>query len=171
VNTRSSRPKAALWLRLAWALGLLAAITLLVYGTVASSPVRSNQERVQIIAATVKCPVCAGQSAAVSDAPAARVIRVEIGRQVQIGQSDEQIRAFLAARYGDSIILTPPATGVDGLVWVIPVVGVALGIVLIALAFSRWRREAELEVPTDADRAIVDRVRTVEHDATLGEAP
>lgn len=168
---RSHRRKAAPLLRLAWALGVLAAITLLGYGTLASSPVRSNQERVQIIAATVKCPVCAGQSAAVSDAPAARVIRVEIGRQVQIGQTDEQIRSFLAARYGDSIILTPPATGVDGLVWVIPVVGVALGAVLIALAFSRWRREAELEVPTDADRSLVGNVRTREHDVTGGRTP
>ena len=144
---------------LSWMLATLAMVTLLVFGTVSSRPASTNQERVQEIAATVKCPICSGQSAQGSDAPSAQLIRVEIAKQVQLGRSDEQVRAFVAARFGDSIVLTPPASGVAGLVWVIPVVGVALATVLLGLAFAKWRRDADVAMASDDDRVVVERAR------------
>ena len=143
-----------------WLLAALAVVTLLAFGSVSKRSASTNQERVQQIAATVKCPICRGQSAQGSDAPSAQLVRVEIAKQVQLGRTDEEVRSYLAQRFGDQIVLTPPASGVAGLVWIIPVVGVTLAVVLLSLAFARWRQEAVVNVPSAADRALVDRART-----------
>jgi cytochrome c-type biogenesis protein CcmH len=102
---------------------------------------RTDAERVQSIARSVRCPTCRGQSVADSDAPAAANVRKDIERRVADGQSDDEIRGALADRFGDSILLTPPSRGVAGLVWVLPVLGTVIAFVGVALAFRRWRRE------------------------------
>jgi cytochrome c-type biogenesis protein CcmH len=101
----------------------------------------TDAERAQRIAETVRCPTCRGQSVASSDAPAAANVRNDIQRRVEEGQSDDEIRAALADRFGDSILLNPPRSGVAGLVWVLPVAGTVIAVGGLALAFRRWRRE------------------------------
>ena len=61
-------------------------------------------------------------------------------------------------RYGESILLKPPSSGLGLLVWVLPVVAVALAIVGLGFAFVRWRREPRLQA-TDADEALVQGAR------------
>jgi cytochrome c-type biogenesis protein CcmH len=112
-------------------------------------------QRVSHVANQVRCPTCRELSAAESDAKAAVAIRAEIRRRVVAGQSDAQIRAFLASRYGRDILLRPPASGVAGLVWVLPVVAVICGFVFLAAAFRRWKDRVPMHA-TDADRAIVE---------------
>ena len=50
-----------------------------------------------------------------------------------------EIRAALAARYGDDIVLTPDPSGVTGLVWVLPVAVLVGGAGFLWIAFRRWR--------------------------------
>lgn len=101
----------------------------------------TESERIQHIAESVRCPTCRGQSVADSDAPAAANVRTEIERRVVEGESDDEIRDALVARFGDSIRLNPPRSGVAGLVWVLPVAGVAFAAAGLVFAFRRWRRE------------------------------
>jgi cytochrome c-type biogenesis protein CcmH len=115
----------------------------------------TGDERVRDIAATMKCPVCAGQSVAESDVEAARAIREEIGRRVEDGQSDDEIRDAIAASYGERIQLTPSGRGFEGLVWVLPVVALVLALAGVTAAFARWRGQAVVAA-SDADRALVD---------------
>jgi cytochrome c-type biogenesis protein CcmH len=112
-------------------------------------------QRVNHVASQVRCPTCRELSAAESDAKAAAAIRIEIRRRVVLGQSDGEIRAFLASRYGRDILLKPPASGVAGLVWVLPVVALICGAVFLGVMFRRWKDRPALH-PTDADRALVD---------------
>ncbi|MHB8465291.1 MAG: cytochrome c-type biogenesis protein [Acidimicrobiales bacterium] len=114
----------------------------------------SIDERVRTVAAGIRCPTCSGQSAAVSDAPASQAIRAEIARRFEAGQTAQQIQAFLVSRYGPSILLRPPASGVAGLVWVIPVAAGICAVFGLAVAFRRWRIRPGAPV-SDADRAIV----------------
>ncbi|MEN3271474.1 MAG: cytochrome c-type biosis protein CcmH [Actinomycetota bacterium] len=123
-----------------WILLVVVVIGALVVGT-RPSGTNTNAERVQSIAKSVRCPTCRGQSVADSDAPAAANVRKDIERRVADGQSDDDIRSALAARFGDGILLTPPRSGVAGLVWVLPVVAVAAAAGGLTLAFRRWRRE------------------------------
>lgn len=102
---------------------------------------RSDEQRVESISASVRCPTCRGQSVADSDAIAAQNVRREIARRVGEGESDDEIRAALVARFGDSILLTPPRSGVAGLVWVLPVAGLVAAGAGLGFAFRRWKRE------------------------------
>jgi cytochrome c-type biogenesis protein CcmH len=116
------------------------------------------------IAGEVRCPTCEGQSAELSDAPAAAAVRQFILTQVQAGQGRGLIEQELRDRYGTDILLRPPASGVAGLVWVLPVVAFVLAIGGLAVAFRRWRHSGV--AVTDADRELV--ARAIPH---VGEPP
>ena len=126
--------------RLSWAGVLLVAAGALVFGTVDDGSARATEDRVQQIAATIRCPQCRSQSAADSDASTAQAVRAEIAERVEAGETADEIRAYFASRYGDQILLTPPADGVGSLVWVLPVVATVAGAAGLGYAFVRWRR-------------------------------
>jgi len=103
---------------------------------VATDPI----DRAHAVAETIKCPTCRGQSVAQSDAPASAAIRTEITRRIDAGESNDAIRNYFAAQYGEDILLRPAASGFGGLVWVVPVAVVAAAALALAFAFRRWRR-------------------------------
>ena len=109
---------------------------------------KTEAQRVQAIAESVACPACSGQSVASSDAPAAANLRNDIERRVAAGESDDEIRAAYAERFGDEILLNPPRSGAGAVVWVLPVVAVAAAGAGLVVAFRRWRPG-----PTRAGRA------------------
>jgi cytochrome c-type biogenesis protein CcmH len=84
-------------------------------------------------------------------------VRNLIRQDLAQGQSKAQIESYLVGRYGPDIILKPPARGVAGLVWLLPIaVGLGgLGGALFALRRWRGRGGAEERGPDDADRALV----------------
>jgi cytochrome c-type biogenesis protein CcmH len=140
---------------------LMAAIVAgaLTIGVTRAGGPRSNEERVEAIAKTIKCPVCRSESVFDSKADASQNIRDEIARQVAAGRSDDQIRAFINDRFQDQgLLLVPPTSGVDSLVWVLPVVALVLAAGGLVVAFRRWRLAPDT-VPTDDDRALVDAAR------------
>lgn len=141
--------------RWGWFLVVALVVVALVRAGVDGAGPRTESERVRDIAASMKCPVCAGQSVAESDVEAARAIREEISRRVDDGQADDEIRDAIAASYGDRIQLIPSRSGFEGLVWILPVVALVLGLAGVATAFARWRRTAVVSA-TDADRALVE---------------
>ena len=154
----TSRPRPAkrrgTWL--SWGVMALVLFAALAVGALRDGPAQTNADRARDLGDTIKCPTCRSQSVADSDAPIAGEIRAEIARRIEGGQSDEEIRGFLVGRYGEEILLTPAASGVSALVWVLPVVGVVAAGAGLVVAFRRWRREEAPEA-SDADREIVAR--------------
>ena len=145
---------------LSWLLVGVSLATMLAFGVVDGRDDRTNAERAHDIGATIACPQCVGQSVVESDVAIAREIRAEIGRLVVAGHSDDDIRARFAEQYGDWVILTPSTSGVSGLVWVIPVVGLVVGVGLLAVTLSRWRRASTAgEEVSDQDRTLVETAR------------
>ena len=116
---------------------------------------RTENDRVNAIAAEVRCPTCESLSAAESDAAAAQAVRDEIRTRLRAGEDEPEILAFLASRYGDDILLRPEAGGVAGLVWVLPVVVVLVALGGLASAVGRSRRDASV-TPSSDDRDLVD---------------
>ena len=142
---------------LSWGLLALVLVVSLAVGVTGQRGDRTEADRVNRIARSVRCPTCRNLSAAESDAVTAAAVRDEIRTRVKQGQSDAQIRGVLASRYGDDILLKPPATGVAGLVWAVPV---ALGIAALAglvATFRRWKATARATPdPSPEDRALVE---------------
>lgn len=141
--------------RLGWCLVVALLLVAVVRAIADPAPAATAEDRVRTIASAMKCPVCAGQSVAESDVEAAQAIRAEIARRVDDGQGDDEIRDAIAASYGERIQLTPRASGFEGLVWILPVVGLVVALAGIGAAFARWRRTIAAEA-TDDDRALVE---------------
>jgi len=114
--------------------------------------------RAHDLAAELKCQECQGLSVADSSAPTSVAIRADIKRRIARGESDAEIRQAYVDRYGEQILLSPEGSGLGLVVWVLPVVVLALGAAGIWFALARSRREPRLH-PTAADEALVDRER------------
>jgi cytochrome c-type biogenesis protein CcmH len=141
--------------RWSWLVIVALVLVSLVRNAVDEGSPRTGEERVRAIAASLKCPTCRSQSVADSDSAAARAIRTEIARRVTEGESADEIRSAIAATYGDDVQLVPSGSGVEGLVWFLPVLGLVLALAALTATFARWRR-APLSAASDADRALVD---------------
>jgi len=126
----------------------------LVIGLQPDDTARTPEERVFDVASGYKCPTCRSQSVADSEAPSAKAIKAEIARRLEAGQSEQEIRDYLVAQFGEEVVLTPSSSGVTGLVWVIPVVAVALAAAGLGLAFRRWRRRPSVTVSDDDRRRV-----------------
>lgn len=121
--------------RFAWIITLVAGIALLAVGTVRDTGPLTQQERIDVITKRIACPTCDGESVFVSRAAAAQAIRAEVARQVGDGvKTDDQIVAYVADRFGGQVLLVPRGSGLEALIWVLPVVlAAALVGVLVAL--------------------------------------
>ncbi len=86
-----------------------------------------DEARFHALTKEFRCVVCGGQSLAESDAQLARNMRGLIQEQIDSGASDEQIKQYLTSRYGDSILMEPPAEGSNLLIWLAPLLLLAGG--------------------------------------------
>ena len=141
----------------AWALMAVVLVVALAVGSRGDGET-TETERIARISREVRCPTCAGLSVAESDAKAAQAVRDEIRERVHQGESDGEIRAYLASRYGRDILLKPKAGGIDAVVWAVPVAASVLGAAGLGFAFARWRRRSGV-TPTAEDRALVEQAR------------
>lgn len=133
--------------RLAWAALTTAFVVMISYGSLAAGGELSNADRALAVAQSLRCPQCSGESVAESNVTAAREMRADISRRISDGQSGDDIRAIYAARYGEAILLTPPARGLASLVWIIPVVAGVLAVAALTLAFKLKRGETSRASP------------------------
>jgi cytochrome c-type biogenesis protein CcmH len=91
----------------------------------------TSEERVDQIAAELRCPVCQGLSVKDSTSETARQMRDLVAQRVREGKTDAEIEAEFRAAYGDWIFLSPPVASWSGLVWLVPVAVIAAGLVLV----------------------------------------
>lgn len=141
---------------LGWILVVAVAAGALAVGVARAEGPRTQQDRIDAIAKTLRCPTCKSESVYESNAAAALNIRSEIARQVAAGRGDDEVRAYLADRFGESILLVPASSGVSALVWALPVMALVLALGGLVWAFWRWREQAEgVPEPTAEDEALV----------------
>jgi cytochrome c-type biogenesis protein CcmH len=145
--------------RYSWAALAVILVGALIAGWGSGGP-RTDEERAKAIEATIKCPICRSQSVETSSTQTSIDIRNTIRLRLSQGKTSDQIRQELAVRYGDDIQLIPPASGVAGLVWVLPVAAFIVALGGLALAFRHWRRP----VTASATAADVDLVERALHD-------
>ena len=92
----------------------------------------------------LRCLVCQNQSLADSGAGLADDLRREVRALAVAGKSDEEIKQFLVARYGDFVLYNPPVKSTTWLLWFGPFVLLAGGAVLWwAIGRRRSRRNSD----------------------------
>jgi cytochrome c-type biogenesis protein CcmH len=90
----------------------------------------------------LRCPVCLNLSVADSPSELARDMRDVVRDRLARGESEDQVTAYFVQRYGEWVLMKPPAHGVSLLVWLLPGVLVIGGIALIIVVVQRWVRNA-----------------------------
>jgi len=122
------------------------------------------EARVFEISRKLRCPTCVSESVADSNAGISIEMRNEIQAQLQAGASEAEILAFFQDRYGDWILLEPPRRGIHLVVWWLPGIALAAGVIGLATLMVRWTRNAQQAThEAQADDADLARVRAALH--------
>ncbi len=141
----------SVWLGMFLLVGLLLAI-----GVSRSGSVQTQQDRIDSITSHLACPTCSGESVFVSRAAAAQAIRTEVARQVGAGtRTDDEIVSYIEQRFGGQVLLVPRATGLDSLVWSLPVAALIMSLWFLIRAFSRSRQNKPTP-PSAQDEKLVE---------------
>ena len=115
----------------------------------------AQEVRFQQLTAQLRCPMCQNETLADSNAPIARDLRNQIFQLMQHGQSDEQIKQYLVARYSDYVLYDPPLKPGTMLLWFGPLL-VLLGGAGVVLMAIRKRSRAGIVADTPSDSAPND---------------
>ena len=94
----------------------------------------------------IMCPVCAGETLAQSDSPAAAQVKRYIQGRIAAGDTRSQIKRELVAQYGTRILAAPPRHGFDLLAWVLPLAGILSAAGAMGVLAWRWSRRGEEQV-------------------------
>ena len=95
------------------------------------------EQRARVLSKGLRCLVCRNENIDDSDAQLARDLRILLRERLVAGDSDEEAVAFLVDRYGEYVLLNPPATGANILLWI---AGPAMLLAGAGIAFATFRR-------------------------------
>lgn len=129
-------------------------VAALVLGTAAIAAVdplpfkdRAEELRFQNLTKQLRCLVCQNESLNDSSAPLAADLRRDVFEQMRAGKSDDDIKAWLTARYSDFVLYDPPLRGATWLLWFGPVLVLVAGAVAVVLTVRRRAEKARGSPP------------------------
>jgi len=109
------------------------------------------ETRARALQKELRCLVCQGESLDESNAPLAADLRRLIREHIGAGETDDQIKAYLVARYGDFILLNPPLRSDTFLLWFGPILLLLLGGVAVGFTVVRAHRRTGRRTGRDLD--------------------
>lgn len=124
-----------------------------------------TDDEVNEVAKDVYCPVCESTPLDVCPTAACADWRELIRTKLAEGQSRDDILEYFARQYGDGVLSNPPRRGASLIVlWVLPVLGVLLGLLLFSWLLRGMRKPAP-----EAPAAPVSRPKAATGDPSLDE--
>lgn len=128
----------------------------------------AQEARARHLSSELRCLVCQNQSIDDSDASLAVDLRRIVRERIVAGDSDQAIRDFLVARYGEFVLLKPPLSFQTLLLWSLPGIALLLGAGAAFSLFRRGRRAAGAEGDEPAAEAALSDAERKELDEILG---
>lgn len=98
--------------------------------------------RVFAIGAKLRCPVCQSETILDSHSSSAKEMLRIVREQIEAGRGDAEIIGYFHDRYGDYVLMQPPARGANHLLWVLPLLILLVGGIWLARWLGRSRRAA-----------------------------
>ena len=95
------------------------------------------QARLKNLSTELRCLVCQNSTLADSDAPLAQDLRNEIRKLIETGKSDEEVVAYLVARYGDFVTFRPPVNASTALLWFGPFIMLIIGLITLIVVLKK----------------------------------
>lgn len=140
--------------RLLWA-ALLALVFTITFTVVVSAqgPTPTDDE-VNRIAKQLYCPVCESTPLDVCPTEACRQWRDLIRAMLAEGKSEDEIKQYFVAQYGDRVLAEPPNRLVS---YMVPAIAILLGVLLLARGFHMWLKPSITETePAEHESGPVD---------------
>ncbi|NDJ81401.1 heme lyase NrfEFG subunit NrfF [Vibrio campbellii] len=78
------------------------------------------QQRATSLAKTLRCPQCQNQNLVESNAQAAKDLRLKVYTMANEGSSNQEIKDYIVARYGNIVLYQPPFNYSTALLWIFP---------------------------------------------------
>jgi cytochrome c-type biogenesis protein CcmH len=129
--------------RIGWAAGLALALTLvglLSLPAQAQAPTPSDDD-VNAVAKDLYCPVCENTPLDVCPTQACAQWRETIREKLAAGWTREQIHQYFVQQYGARVLASPPLTGLNWLVYVLPPVAIGGAAYLLWRTLRSWKRK------------------------------
>ena len=109
-----------------------------------------QEARARDIGRELRCVLCRNQSIFDSNAGIAHDLRRTVRERIVAGDSDEEILAYIQARYGDYVLLSPPVDAHTYVLWFAPFAFLLFGFAGAAL-YMRGRTRV---LPEDDEEAL-----------------
>ncbi len=100
-----------------------------------------TDDEVNAIARQLYCPVCENIPLDACGTVACEQWRGIIREKLAEGWTEDQIKDYFVAQYGDRVLAEPPARGFNWLAYLIPLLVLIGGLVLLGLGFRKWKEE------------------------------
>ena len=114
------------------------------------------QARVMKLGGELRCLVCQGESLAESRSDFAKDMLSKIKELMKQGKSDQEIKDYLVARYGDFILYRPPFSGITAYIWIAPFVLAVAGASLLIFNIKRRRERVKVAPLSEEEQARVN---------------
>ncbi|MGR3484699.1 MAG: cytochrome c-type biogenesis protein [Paracoccaceae bacterium] len=114
------------------------------------------EARARALSAELRCPVCTSESIDESNAQLARDLRVAVRDRLLAGDTDREALDWIAARYGEAVLLRPDASGANLALWLAAPALLLLGGAAAVAAVRR--RTTTVETLSDEERARLDAI-------------
>jgi cytochrome c-type biogenesis protein CcmH len=132
--------------------GLLTALLLLIATVMPAHAVNPDEvladpaleARARALSAGLRCMVCQNQSIDDSNAELAKDLRLLVRERLKAGDSDGQVIDYLVSRYGEFVLLKPRLTAHTVLLWTMPLLLLAIGLIAV---FLHLRARPKLAAP------------------------
>jgi cytochrome c-type biogenesis protein CcmH len=129
------------------------------------------EQRLKDLAEELRCLVCQNQTIADSNAPLALDLRNQIREQVAQGRTDDQIRAYMVARYGDFVLYRPPLKATTTMLWLGPFVLLLVGAGAFWTVVRKRAPKTTAPEPSPGRRAEIEALLEDRADTPRGSAP
>jgi len=114
------------------------------------------EQRLKDLAEELRCLVCQNQTIADSSAPLALDLRNQIRQQVAQGRTDDEIRAYMVARYGDFVLYRPPLKATTVMLWLGPLALLLMGAGVFWTVVRRRGPKTTAPEPSPGRRAEIE---------------
>lgn len=103
-------------------------------------PPTPSADQVNAVARQLYCPVCANVPLDVCPTQACEQWRAMIREELGQGWTPQQVKDYFVQAYGERVLASPPAQGLNLLVYVLPPLAFVLGAYFLYRAVHPWRR-------------------------------
>jgi cytochrome c-type biogenesis protein CcmH len=119
----------------------------------------AREQDVYEVAAQLRCVVCQNLSVADSPSEMANQMRAVIRQRLATGERHDQVIQYFVDKYGEWILLEPRRQGFTLLVWLLPPLALAAGLVLLAIRLAQWTGRPAPAAATPVDADMRERIR------------